>query len=131
MTGVDTNVVVRYLIEDDPGQADRIFGFLRQARQTGEPVFVSIIVLCETARVLKTTYGKSRSEILASLEHLLELDVLEFEDGETLRKAALLARSGKGDLADYLIGHRNLRLGCRHTVTFNRSLKGTPAFRVW
>ena len=131
MTGADTNILIRYLIEDDAGQATRVHRHLKESRMAGEAVFVSVIVLCEVAWVLRTGYQRTKPEILSAIERLIELEGFQVEDQDLVNEAVLLARSGKGDFADYLTGLRNLRQGCRVTVTFDRALKDASAFHVW
>ena len=75
MKGVDTNVLLRFLIEDDEGQTARVHRFLAASRNSNEPVFVSCIVLCETVWVLRTAHGLKRPEILNRIESLLDTDI--------------------------------------------------------
>ena len=114
MIGLDANVLVRYLIEDDKAQTDSANRFLATARDAGEVVYLSLIVLCET--------------YLAAIHALLSVDVFQFEEPDTVRRALESCRKGKGDFADYLIGHLHMARGCRHTATFDRALKAAPGF---
>jgi predicted nucleic-acid-binding protein len=128
--GIDTNVLVRYLVEDDPAQTNRVERFLAASRVAGERVYVSCIVLCETAWVIRRVFGQSVLLTLNHLERILDADVFEVEEEESVRVALRLSRKGKGDFADYLIGQLNLARGCRFTVTFDRSLRTDSAFSV-
>jgi len=128
--GIDTNVLVRYFVEDDVAQTKRVERFLAAARRAGESVYVSSIVLCETARVLRKVFGQSKSETLDYLERILDTDVFQVEEEDSVRQALRLSRKGKGDFADYLIGQLNLARGCRFTVTFDRSLRSDSAFSI-
>ena len=128
MTGVDTNVLVRYFVEDDRDQTDRVRRFLAGSRAAGEPVYISSIVLCETVWVLRSVFGKSRSEVLSALEHLLNVDVFQIEQPDAVRRALQMSRKGRGDFADHLIGQLNRENGCRFTVTFDRDLQAAPEF---
>jgi len=128
LIGLDTNVLVRYLVEDDRAQTDRAQRLLAAAKAAGEFLYLSIPVLCETVWVLSAVYGKGKNEILDTLATLLSTDVFEVETADAVRKAIEQARGSRGDFADHLIGELNLARGCRHTVTFDRSLKGWPAF---
>ncbi|MEL6230149.1 MAG: PIN domain-containing protein [Cyanobacteria bacterium J06627_3] len=58
MNGLDTNVLVRYLIQDDTAQLQQVLNYLRKAASNNETCFVSNIVLCETVWVLKSTFSK-------------------------------------------------------------------------
>lgn len=130
MKGIDTNVLVRYLVEDDRDQTNRVERFLAASRVAGERVYVSCIVLCETAWVLERVFGQSRPDLLNHLDRILDTDVFEVEEEECVRVAIWLSRKGKGDFADYLIGQLNLARGCRFTVTFDRSLRSDSAFSI-
>jgi predicted nucleic-acid-binding protein len=130
MTGLDTNVLVRVFAADDEPQLQRVERFLKASRTAGETVFVSALVLCETCWVLRSTYGKSKSVILDAVETLLNADVFHLEEPDAVRRALQLARTGKADFPDYLIGELHLSKGCRYTVTFGRALRGDPAFSL-
>jgi predicted nucleic-acid-binding protein len=130
MRGVDTNLLVRYLTQDDPGQLGKANLFFRRAERAGESAHVDIVVLCELAWVLRALYGFRREEIGRALESLLETALLEIEDRGVVHRALALYREGSGDFADYVIGLRNRREGCRDTVTFDRSLKNSELFTV-
>ncbi len=130
MTGLDTNVLVRFFAADDEPQMHRVDRFLKASRAAGEPVFVSALVLCETCWVLRSNYAKSKSAILDAIEILLNADVFHLEEPDAVRRALQLTRTGKADFPDYLIGELNLSKGCRYTVTFDRSLRGDPAFSL-
>lgn len=128
MTGIDTNVLVRFLVADHKTQTDRAHAFLGQSRSQGESVYISTLVLCETAWVLRSVFSRSRTEILEVIGRLLDTDVFQVEAEDAVRAALQSCRSGKGDFADHLIGHMNLAKGCHSTVTFDRSLGGAAAF---
>ena len=130
MKGIDTNILVRYLVEDDRRQANRVERFLAASRTAGESVYVSCIVLCETAWVLRRLFSQSKADIADHFERILDTDVFQVEEEDAVRKALRLTRKGKGDFADYLIGQLNLERGCRWTVTFDRSLRSDSAFSV-
>ena len=128
MIGIDANVRVRFLAEDDKRQTDRAQAFLAQSRSRGESVYISTLVLCETAWVLRSVFGHSRAAILELIERLLDTDVFQVEAEDAVRAALQSCRSGKGDFADHLTGHMNLAKGCRSTVTFDRSLGSAAGF---
>ncbi len=130
MTGVDTNVLVRYLVEDDPEQARRVHKFLGTARAAGEQVWISSVVLCETLWILRSAFRRPRAEILNAVEQILDTDLFLVEEEDAVRRAVQISRRRPGDLADHLIGQLHLRKGCRFTLTFDRSLRGDTAFSV-
>ena len=129
MIGVDTNVLVRYLTQDDAAQARRVDGFLSDVTNRDVRLHIDDLVLCEVVWVLRAAYRFSKSTIVDALDKVISTGLFSFEDRELLREAIADYRNGPGDFSDYVIGRRNLRTGCDNTVTFDRSLDGSPAFR--
>ncbi len=128
MIGFDTNVLVRYLVRDDPGQSETVRRVVEDLVQGGETAYLNTIVLCETVWVLESGYGYSRPVIAATLEKILLTQQIEVEDPDQVWRALARFREGRGDYADYLIGARNLAEGCRRTVTFDRALGKEEGF---
>ena len=130
MTGLDTNVLVRYLTHDDPDQSKKASAIIEEASTKGEKLLIHSVVLCELVWVLETAYDYGRGEVATILDRVLRTAQFEVSDKETVWSAWADYRAGKGDFADYLIGRANGRLGAEHTVTFDRALKGHRSFRV-
>jgi predicted nucleic-acid-binding protein len=130
MIGLDTNVLVRYLVKDDKKQAERAAAYIRKATAGGESCFINSIVLCELVWVLESAYGYEKTEIAGVLEKILVTKQLEIESKDIVRQAVHDYRHGSGDLADYLIGRINQARGCEHSATFDRALKNSPAVVV-
>ena len=128
MKGLDTNVLVRYITRDDPGQERAAARFLESAKARSEPTFVNVIVLCELVWVLGRTYEYSRAEVGAVIGQLLTTEQIVVEDADLAWLALSDFKASKADFADCLIGRRNLRLGCDATATFDRRLKDLAAF---
>ncbi len=128
MIGVDTNVLVRYLTQDDPGQARKIDTFVATAIERGDRLQVDDIVLCELVWVLRAAYRFGKPVIAAALDKVMSTGIFAFDDRELLRSALNDYRNGSGDFSDYVIGRRNLRAGCEHTVTFDRPLNRERSF---
>ncbi len=130
MIGIDTNVLLRYLVDDEKEQANRVHRLLAASRRAGEHIYVSCIVLCETAWVLRRAYALSGSEVLDDIERVLNADIFQVEEADSVRRAVELSRNERGDFADHLIGELNRDHGCRVTVTFDRALRSDPASSV-
>jgi predicted nucleic-acid-binding protein len=128
MKGLDTNVLVRYITRDDPGQERAAARFLDSARTRSEPAFVNVIVLCELVWVLGRTYEYSRTEVATVIGRLLATEQVVVEDADQAWLALSDFKASKADFADCLIGRRNLRLGCDATATFDRRLKDLTGF---
>ena len=130
MVGLDTNVICRYLLGDDPAQTRRATRVIENGRMRGIPCFLSKITLCEMVWVFETCTSMDRATIVKTIDGLLHSEGLELEDRSSVRRALDLFRSGKADFADYLIGESNATEGCEKTVTFDTDLEGTPGFEV-
>lgn len=126
MIGLDTNVLVRYLLRDDPVQAARA----ERELERNERFLIDSIVLCELVWVLETGYGSSRTEIAAALERILGTAQFEIESKDLALAALDDFRRSAADFSDCLIGRRNRAAGVPETVTFDRNLKGLEGFRL-
>ena len=130
MRGLDTNVLVRFLVRDDKRQAEAASAYIRKATADGGSCFINLIVFCELVWVLESAYGYSKQEITGVLEKMLAIRQFEIESKDMVRQAVHDYRLGRADIADYLIGRGNYSHGCDQTATFDRSLKGSPFFDV-
>ncbi len=128
MIGVDTNVLLRALVQDDPAQGRRVALLAERTIRAEDTLFVDDVVVCETVWTLRAGYGLTRERIANVIQDLIETALFVFEDRNLLREALRAYRTGPGDFADYLIGLRNARAGCDHTVTFDRALKAHESF---
>ena len=130
MIGLDTNVLVRYLTQDDPAQFAKAAAFIDAASQRDEQFLVNTPVLCELVWVLAAVYDYSREEIAQALEQIFTTAQFEIERLDEARQALGDFRSSKADFSDALIGRINRSLGAKHTVTFDRHLKAVETFRL-
>jgi predicted nucleic-acid-binding protein len=130
MTGLDTNVLVRYLVQDDKKQSKLAAESIRKATAEGKGCYINHIVLCELVWVLESAYGFEKKTIESVLEKILSTKQLDVELKDIVRQAVHDYRVGKGDFADYLIGRTNQTQGCAYTTTFDRALKNVTAFVV-
>ena len=130
MTGLDTNVLVRYLTRDDPRQFRKAQEFLTGLSAKGETAHVSVIVLCELAWVLESAYRLDKPSIVGALRGLLDTVQFSIEDRDLVSDAVEEFSSGRAGFADYLIGIRNQAAACGKTATFDRALGSSPAFLV-
>lgn len=130
MKGLDTNVLVRYLTQDDPKQSERADAFINTAVARHERCFVSPVVLCELTWVLRYAYKISKADVVMTIERLLNTRQFELGDRDHVQQALGAYRSGRADFADYLIGALAHDAGCDVTATFDRRLRGDRAFQV-
>jgi len=129
LIGLDTNILVRFLTEDDPRQADLAAEWIQAAINKEEKLFLNRVVLCELVWVLSGSYGFPKSRVVEILEELLSLGHLIVEDREIVFAALEDYASSNADFADCLIGRGNKATGCSATLTFDRKLGRTGLFR--
>lgn len=130
MIGLDTNVLVRYLTQDDPAQARRAEAAIHKATAGGRRCAISPVVLCELVWVLSGAYRLSKVDVLSALDGILSTEAFEIIDRPVIQGAVELYRLGRADFADFVIGLTGLAAGCAETVTFDRALRGVQGFRA-
>ena len=126
MLGLDTNVLVRLLIEDDAAQTRRARNLVDAAIAQDEVVLVSLPVLLETERVLRSRYEFEPEAIRGLFRAALEARELAFEDEAAVEEALFNWQEGDGGFSDCLIVAHNRQLGCRSTATFDARAARLP-----
>ena len=121
MIGLDTNVLVRYLAQDDRRQAAKALHLIEKECSEARPGFVAGIVLAELVWVLESCYASGKSEIVAILQRILRARQLVVQDAETAWKAVRLFETSKADFADCLIECIGARHECEYTATFDKA----------
>jgi predicted nucleic-acid-binding protein len=119
MLGIDSNVLVRYLVRDDQLQFERARRLINREANRNEPVLISLLVLLETEWVLRSRYELPKAEILTAFSALLDTAGLSFEDEPSVERGLYSWKDASADFADCLIEARNRRLGCHATATFD------------
>lgn len=127
MLAVDTNVVVRVLVGDDPAQQKAALGRLGKIRADGDGVLVSVVVLAETAWVLGSAYGYSRAQIAAALRGVLATPPFVVTQRAAVLAAIAAYEKGPADFSDYLILELGRVEGCTKLLTFDGRLLKNPA----
>ena len=130
MIGLDTNVLVRFLVRDDEVQARRARTLIETCRATGEDCLVSNPVLCELEWVLESVYHASRSDVVTAVRTLLTTPPFVLEDAELLERALRMYSNSRGDLSDYILGETAAARGARTTYTFDRDLRSAGGFTL-
>lgn len=128
MIALDTNVLVRFLVEDDEAQTAAAAALIEETLSAGEGLFVSDIVLCETVWVLTAAYRVKRPAVISILRELLRAKQLAFSAPDLASRAIDAFAAGSGDFADYLIREHARAAGCDEVATFDRALLGEPGF---
>jgi predicted nucleic-acid-binding protein len=130
MIGVDTNVLVRYMVADDEDQTRRAAAFLEGAISVDDPGFVSVVVLVELVWVLERTYRFSSDEIAGAIESVLRAEPLRIDRRAEVVEALGVFQTKQGSFADALIATLAEHAGCAHVVTFERKAARLPGFRL-
>ncbi len=121
MIGLDTNILVRYLAQDDTIQSAAATDLIENRLTSDEPGFVSIIAMTELARVLHRAYRIRGCALADLIERLLFTDVLAIEHPDLVFAASLELRAHTADFADALIVRLGTQAGCTVTHTFDRA----------
>jgi predicted nucleic-acid-binding protein len=128
MLGIDTNVLVRFLVRDDQTQFEKARKLLKREVSSGRRVFINQLVLLETEWVLRSRYGLAKTQMLETISGLLDAPDVQLEDEPSIEEAVFVWRDANADFADCLIGARNRRLGCKATATFDTKALKLPGF---
>jgi predicted nucleic-acid-binding protein len=130
LKGLDTNVLVRYLVQDEPRQAAQAAKFIESNCTDESPCFIGQIVLCELAWVLESNYNQDREQIAAIIEQLLQVGQLEVMDPEVVWRALTDYKNSNADFPDHLLARINESQGCDVTVTFDKRAAMQPSFQL-
>ena len=128
MLGLDTNVLVRFLVRDHEAQFERARRLIKREVGAEEKLLISLLVLLETEWVLRSRYGRQKNQIMDAISGLLDASELELEDEPTIEEALYLWKDSAAHFADCLIGAHHHRLGCRATATFDARAVKLPGF---
>ncbi len=126
MIGLDTNVLVRYLTQDDPEQSVRANRLIESHCTRKNPGRISLIVLCELVWVLRGAYGYQKALVINTLEQILFARELEVENAHIAASALFAYKKGPADFSDYVIVFSNRAAGCEQTYSFDRKLGKHP-----
>ena len=127
MRGLDTNVLVRFLVRDDPRQAAAAKRVIDRAGDEGEPLVVSLMTLLEAEWVLRTVAKLEKAVFVAEFRKLLlEASNLVFEDEQAVGWALRLYETGNADFAECLMLAHYQRIGCSGMLTFDARAAKLP-----
>jgi predicted nucleic-acid-binding protein len=130
MKGIDTNVLLRYFLRDDPVQSPIAYELLNQMISKQESCLINNIVLCEAIWTLESAFKYNKQAIIGFLQLILQADFFDFEDRETIHTSLNDYRASRADFSDCLIGRKNKVLGCTETASFDRGTKELSSFHV-
>ena len=130
MIGLDANILIRFLVQDDPVQSPVATRLIERRLSEDNPGFVTMVAMAEAAWVLERTYGFSDADIAAAIERMLQIDVLAIENEPDVFAAMVELAEGRGSFADALISALGARAGCSRTLTFDRKALRLPGFEL-
>lgn len=123
MIGLDTNVLVRYLAQDDVIQSQQATAVIERTLTDEHPGFISLVTLVETVWVLDRVYGLSNHEIAGAVERILQADTLLVQNEQEAFTAMTALKTGAGSFSDALIAELGAWAGCTATLTFDKRNK--------
>ena len=130
MIGLDPNILVRYLTQDDPIQSVKASEVIERQLTDENPGFVSIVAMVATVWVLERAYELTSLEIVRAIERILQTDVLVVENEQEVFTALIALKNGQGSFADAAIAALGARRGCSRTLTFDRKALRLPGFEL-
>jgi len=130
MKGIDTNIMIRFLVGDDEIQAKKVYKIFKKTELDKKELFVPLLVVLELIWVLESVYEIPRTEILDSISQLLLMPILKFEHQSALHQFTTACRDNKYDLSDLLIAHSANEQGCETVITFDKKASKFQMFEL-
>jgi len=130
MIGIDTNILVRYFLQDDPEQSKIVTGFFENKISEENPAFINIIILCELVWVLEASYKIQKQKLVELLEKILITKQFIVQSPDIVWLSLSDYKKNKADFSDCLIGRINQAQECAYTVSFDDSCKKLESFKV-
>ena len=130
MIGLDTNVIVRYIAQDDPRQSSAATRLMEKTLSVDEPGFVALVTMCEIAWVLSECYGADRARIGSVLRGLLETRQIVVESAELAWRALRAWEGSAADFSDALIAEVAVAAGASKVLTFDKAAAKLPSFAL-
>jgi predicted nucleic-acid-binding protein len=116
MIGIDTNILVRYLTQDDVAQSAKATEIMEEQLSTANPGFVSVVAM-------------TVQEIAAAIERMLQVEVLVIENEQEVFAAMIALKQGRGAFSDALIAELGPKAGCSYTLTFDKKALRLRGFK--
>ena len=129
MIGIDTNVLVRYIVQDDPKQSKIATKLIESRLSIADKGFISSIVLCEVVWVLKRLYRQPKDRLLLVVKAILEAEAFEVEHRDCAWRAYYDFDEGLADFSDYYLARINKTYGASFTVTFDERAQKHRLFK--
>lgn len=130
MKGLDTNVLIRYLVQDDPLQSALATEYVETQCTVDNPCFINQIVLSEMVWVLESNYQQTRDQIATVIEQLLQVGQLEVMESDVVWRALADYKNSNADFPDHLVARINEYRGCNSTLTFDKKDANQSRFEL-
>lgn len=130
MIGIDTNVLVRHLTQDDKDQAALAEILIEKYATKPQSIFINNIVMCELVWVLTRGYKYQKAQIISVLRHILSTSEFAFEDQQILWEALEEYQHKNLDFSDALVAKLNYYYDCSKTFTFDESASQSSDFEL-
>jgi predicted nucleic-acid-binding protein len=130
MIGLDTNILVRYLAQDDPVQSTKAAEIIERRLTEEDPGFISIVAMVEIVWVLDRAYKLTARQIASTVERMLQTDVLVVEHEQEVFTAMIALKQGRGSFADAVIAALAARAGCPYTLAFDQRVLRLSSFKL-
>jgi predicted nucleic-acid-binding protein len=127
---LDTNILVRLVVHDDPQQSALVRRFIAESLSTETPGYVTTVAAIEFCWVLESIYGLSHRQIAEALRSLLTMTDLRVQNSAAVLAALSAYDDGIDDIADALIASLGEAAGCTETVTFDRRFARQKGVRL-
>ncbi len=118
MIGLDTNVLVRYIMQDDPKQSPKATALVESLDGVGSG-YITLVSMVELVWVLTASFGLTRAQVSQALDGIIRTKQFKIENAEQIVRALRVFKLGKSDFADCLIERSANSAGCVKTVTFD------------
>ena len=130
MLGIDTNVLVRYIMQDDPTQSRLATHFIEKESAEDNPIFITALILCELVWVLESAYEYSKKDIIKVIESILKTRQFHIHESDILWQTLRSYQKDGADFADNYIGILNLHNKCVFTATFDKKASRLSHFKL-
>ena len=129
MIGLDTNILVRFIMDDDPVQSRQVQHIIERKLTKDKPGFISLAVILETAWVLESVYKRSGRQVAEAIHRILQIETFVIQNEQEVYTAMIALQTGQ-DFADVLIATIGLWAGCDTTLTFDKKASRLHGFEL-
>lgn len=130
MIGLDTNVLVRFIMQDDPIQSRHVRNIIERRLTTQNPGFISLASILETSWVLESVYQQSRKQVAEAIRRILQVETFVIQNEQEVYTAMIALETGQGSFGDALIAALGSWAGCASTLTFDRKASRIHGFEL-